>query len=68
VFSAANGAYVKSLVPEQMRIRANSRIETVYWTVSTVGAPIGGALISMCGATTTILIGLVERTNSELSG
>jgi hypothetical protein len=27
VFNAANGAYVKSLVPEQIRVRANSRIE-----------------------------------------
>jgi MFS family permease len=66
VFSAANGAYVKSLVPEQIRVRANSRIETVYWTVSTVGAPIGGALISMCGATTTILIDAVSYLLSAL--
>ncbi|RDI65258.1 MFS transporter [Nocardia pseudobrasiliensis] len=56
VFNAANGAYVKSLVPEPIRMRANSRLETVFWTVSIVGAPIGGALVSMFGATFTILV------------
>ncbi|MGH3956729.1 MAG: MFS transporter [Mycobacterium sp.] len=60
VFSAANGAYVKSLVPEPMRARANSRIETAFWMVTTVGIPMGGALISICGATTTILIDAVS--------
>ncbi|WP_330230537.1 MFS transporter [Nocardia sp. NBC_00508] len=66
VFSAASGAYLKSLVPEQVRIRANSRLETVFWTVSTIGAPIGGALISMFGATATILIDAVSYLLSAL--
>ncbi|WP_067689022.1 MFS transporter [Nocardia jejuensis] len=56
VFNAANGAYVKSLVPEPIRVRANSRLETLFWTVSTIGAPLGGALISLSGATITVLI------------
>ncbi|MEU1205337.1 MFS transporter [Nocardia sp. NPDC005825] len=56
VFNAANGAYVKSLVPDSIRVRANSRLETVYWTVSTIGAPLGGALISLAGVTATVLV------------
>ncbi|WP_067463877.1 MFS transporter [Nocardia amamiensis] len=66
VFNAANGAYVKSLVPEQVRIRANSRLETMFWTVATIGAPIGGALISMFGATVTVLIDAVSYLLSAL--
>ncbi|MFF0494349.1 MFS transporter [Nocardia sp. NPDC004068] len=66
VFNAANGAYVKWLVPEQVRIRANSRLETVFWTVSTVGAPIGGALISLCGATITVFLDAISYLLSAL--
>lgn len=60
VFAAANGAYLKSIVPEAQRIRANSRFETTFWTASTLGAPIGGALISMLGATVTVVIDAVS--------
>ncbi|MFI5776722.1 MFS transporter [Nocardia sp. NPDC051570] len=65
-FNAANGAYVKWLVPEPLRVRANSRLETMFWTVSTVGAPVGGALISMFGATITIVIDAIGYLLSAL--
>jgi MFS family permease len=56
VSNAASGAYLKSLVPEPLRVQANSRFETTYWTASTIGAPIGGALVSLFGATITLVI------------
>lgn len=60
VFAAANGAYLKSMVPEAQRVRANSRFETTFWTASTLGAPVGGVLISVLGATVTIVIDAVS--------
>lgn len=66
VFNAANGAYLKALVPEPQRVRANSRFETTYWTASTIGAPAGGALISIFGSTTTLIIDAVSYLLSAL--
>ncbi|MFE3194533.1 MFS transporter [Nocardia sp. NPDC059240] len=66
VFNAANGAYVKSLVPEPIRVRANSRMETAFWTVSTIGTPLGGALISAAGATITVLIDALSYLGAAL--
>ncbi|MGY2061382.1 MFS transporter, partial [Nocardia gipuzkoensis] len=66
VFNAASGAYVKSLVPEPIRIRANSRLETVFWTVSALGAPVGGTLVSIFGATATVLVDAVSYLLSAL--
>ncbi|NEW30230.1 MFS transporter [Nocardia cyriacigeorgica] len=60
VFNAANGAYLKSLVPQEQRIGANSRMETTFWTASTLGAPVGGALIAIFGLTLTVLIDAVS--------
>ncbi|CCF64758.1 MFS transporter [Nocardia cyriacigeorgica] len=60
VFNAANGAYVKSLVPQEQRISANSRFETTFWTASTLGAPLGGGLIALFGLTLTVLIDAVS--------
>ncbi|MEU0542121.1 MFS transporter [Nocardia sp. NPDC005978] len=56
VFNAANSAYVKFLVPEPDRVRANSRLDSLFWTVSAIGAPLGGVLIAATGATITVLI------------
>jgi MFS family permease len=56
VFNAASGAYVKALVPEAERIRANSRLEMTFWTASTLGVPVGGVLISVLGASVTVVI------------
>ncbi|MBF6335380.1 MFS transporter [Nocardia abscessus] len=56
VFNAANGAYLKSIVPASLLVRANARVETTFWTTSMIGVPVGGALISMFGATITIAL------------
>ncbi|MBF6364986.1 MFS transporter [Nocardia puris] len=59
VFNAANGAYLKSIVAEPLRVRANSRVETTFWTAATVGAPLGGLLISLFGTAITITLDAV---------
>ncbi|MFE9582878.1 MFS transporter [Nocardia sp. NPDC006044] len=56
VFSAAGGAHLKALVPTPMLTAANSRFETTTWTVSGLGAPIGGVLIGAFGAGITVLL------------
>ncbi|MBF6171895.1 MFS transporter [Nocardia blacklockiae] len=66
VFNAANKAYVKAVVPESQRVRANSRFESTVWTVSSVGTPIGGVLISLFGATVTVVIDAVSYLLSAL--
>lgn len=38
-FSAASGAHLKGLVPAALRIEANSRFETTYWTATSAGHP-----------------------------
>ncbi|MFC8047486.1 MFS transporter [Nocardia sp. NPDC057353] len=60
VFGAANGAYLKSLLPQSHRVLANSRLETTLWTATTVGPPVGGALVSIFGATVTVLIDAIS--------
>lgn len=66
VFSAASGAHLKALVPASMLTTANSRFETTFWTVSGLGAPIGGILIGIFGAGTTVLIDAISFLLSAL--
>ncbi|WP_258081030.1 MFS transporter [Nocardia nova] len=60
VFNAANEAYVKAVVAEPQRVRANSRFEATFWTASTIGAPIGGLLVTVFGATITVALDAVS--------
>ncbi|MGW5516574.1 MFS transporter [Nocardia africana] len=66
VFNADSGAYVKAIVPEPHRVRANSRFESTFWTASTIGAPIGGVLITVFGATITVALDAVSYLLSAL--
>lgn len=66
VSNAAGGAYLKWLVPEPLRVRANSRFDTTFWTASTLGAPVGGALVSLFGVTITLVIDAVSYLLSAL--
>lgn len=54
VFNAASGAHLKALVPAAQRGDANGRFEATFWTVNSVGPPLGGLLISGLGATVTV--------------
>ncbi|WP_063920294.1 MFS transporter [Nocardia violaceofusca] len=60
VFNAASGAYVKAIVAEPHRVRANSRFESTFWTAATIGAPIGGILLTVFGATITVALDAVS--------
>jgi len=54
-FTAASGAYVKTLVPREDLIVANSRFESTIWTATIVGPPLGGIAIGLLGPVTTVV-------------
>ncbi|WP_063059982.1 MFS transporter [Nocardia sienata] len=56
VFNAARDAHLKSFVPQQHRVRAGSRLETTFWTATTLGGPVGGLLVTVFGTTTTLIV------------
>ncbi|WP_405159615.1 MFS transporter [Nocardia sp. NBC_01499] len=66
VFNAASGAHLKALVPGSMLTTANSRFDTTFWTVSGLGAPVGGILIGVFGAGATVLLDSVSFLLSAL--
>nr|WP_182537496.1 MFS transporter [Nocardioides ginsengisegetis] len=59
-FGAASGAHLKALVPADERLHVVSRFETTFWTATTVGPPIGGALVSLVGATASMAVDAVS--------
>jgi Major Facilitator Superfamily len=60
VSSAAATAYVKGLVPSSRRATVNSRLETTFWTSSTLGPPTGGLLASVAGPLASITVDAVS--------
>ncbi len=60
VFAGASGAHLKALIPAEGRAEANSRFEQANWTSLSVGPAIGGALVSLIGATTTLAVDAVS--------
>jgi MFS family permease len=65
-FSAASGAHLKALVPAEGRPEANSRFEQTNWITLSVGPAIGGALVSLVGATATLAVDAVSFLLSAL--
>lgn len=53
-FTAAGGAYLKTLLPPEHLLVANSRIEGTNWTASVLGPPAGGAMIGLFGPVVTV--------------
>ncbi|MBZ6084156.1 MFS transporter [Streptomyces olivaceus] len=53
-FRAASGAYLKTLLPAEDLLVANSRFETTTWTTTVVGPPLGGAAIGLLGPVVTV--------------
>ncbi|UQU68175.1 MFS transporter [Couchioplanes caeruleus] len=53
-FQAASGAHLKGLVPAAGLTTATGRFEATFWTVNTVGPPLGGALVGWLGPTATM--------------
>lgn len=52
-FTAASGAYLKSLVPPEHLLVANSRFESTTWSATVLGPPLGGAIIGALGPVAT---------------
>ncbi|MEJ2856719.1 MULTISPECIES: MFS transporter [unclassified Saccharothrix] len=55
-FVAASGAYLKTLLPRQDLLTANSRFEATTWTASIVGPPLGGLMMAWLGPVTTLVV------------
>ncbi|REE96832.1 MFS transporter [Thermomonospora umbrina] len=66
VFVSASGAYLKTLVAREHLREANGRFESVLWTSSAVGPPVGGLLIAVLGPATTVLVDAVSYLLSAL--
>ncbi|MGH3435519.1 MAG: MFS transporter [Sciscionella sp.] len=54
-FTAASGAYLKTLVGPDGLLVANARFESTNWGSLAVGPPLGGAAIGLFGPVTTVL-------------
>ncbi|MER7007307.1 MFS transporter [Dactylosporangium sp. NPDC000555] len=54
-FTAAGGAYLKTLVRPDDLLVANARFESTTWSSIAVGPPLGGAAIGVFGPVTTIV-------------
>ncbi|MEV0322805.1 MFS transporter [Streptomyces sp. NPDC050658] len=65
-FTAAGGAFLKSLLPPQDLLVANGRFESTTWTSTMVGPPLGGAAIAALGPVTTVLVDAVSYLLSAL--
>lgn len=55
-FTAAGGAYLKTIVPADRLLVATSRVESTTWSSMVIGPPLGGALIGLLGPVTTVVI------------
>ncbi|ULR51444.1 MFS transporter [Streptomyces deccanensis] len=55
-FTAASGAFVKSLVPAEHLVTANGRFEATTWTTTMLGPPLGGAAMGLFGPVVTVVI------------
>jgi hypothetical protein len=54
-FSAASGAYLKTLVRPEDLLVANGRFESTTWSATMLGPPLGGAAIGLFGPVTTVV-------------
>jgi MFS family permease len=65
-FTAASGAYLKSIVPAEGLLVAASRFESTMWSATVIGPPLGGAAIGLLGPVTTIVADAVSYLLSAL--
>jgi Major Facilitator Superfamily len=59
-FTAASGAYLKSLVGQENLLVASARFESTTWTATAIGPPLGGAAIGLLGPVTTVVANAVS--------
>ncbi|MFF4037545.1 MFS transporter [Streptomyces sp. NPDC001816] len=65
-FNAASGAFLKTLVPADRLLTANSRFESTNWTALVLGPPLGGAAIGVFGPVATVVANAVSFLLSAL--
>lgn len=65
-FDAASGAHLKTLVPPEHRLHANSLFETTRWVSVSAGPPAGGLLIGALGAAATLVADALSFLGSAL--
>jgi len=65
-FTAASGAYLKTVVPADGLLVATSRFESTTWSATVIGPPLGGAAIGLLGPVTTVVIDAVSYLLSAL--
>ncbi|HKD98925.1 MAG TPA: MFS transporter [Micromonosporaceae bacterium] len=65
-FTAASGAYLKTIVRPDDLLVANARFESTTWTATVLGPPLGGAAIGLFGPVTTVAANAVSYLLSAL--
>jgi MFS family permease len=65
-FTAASGAFLKSLLPREDLLVANARFESTQWSAIVLGPPLGGAAFALLGPVTTIVVDAVSYLLSAL--
>ncbi|WP_433757777.1 MFS transporter [Nocardia sp. CA-135398] len=65
-FTAASGAYLKTIVPAEGLLVATSRFESTTWSATVIGPPVGGAAIGLLGPVTTVVVDAVSYLLSAL--
>jgi Major Facilitator Superfamily len=60
-FGAASGAYLRSIVPPDRLVVANSRFESITWSTTIIGPPAGGLLIGLFGPVITIAVDAISH-------
>jgi hypothetical protein len=63
-FTAASGAYLKTLLPPAHLLTANARFESTTWTATIIGPPMGGVAIGAFGCASTVLANAVSFLDS----
>ncbi|MCD9879477.1 MFS transporter [Streptomyces guryensis] len=59
-FTAASGAFVKSLLPPEDLLAANARFEATQWTATILGPPLGGVAMGVFGPVMTVVANAVS--------
>ncbi|WP_084143069.1 MFS transporter [Amycolatopsis taiwanensis] len=65
-FTAASGAYLKTIVGADRLLAATSRFESTTWSATIIGPPVGGAAIGLLGPVTTVAVDAVSYLLSAL--
>lgn len=65
-FTAASGAYLRTIVPAGGLLVATSRFESTTWSATIIGPPVGGAAIGLLGPVTTVVADAVSYLLSAL--